>query len=78
MSEMERLLDRLFPEDGPHIKNIHIEWGPEAHRLTPEERARVINKVLDEVRPGASHDRRTEGARGCGNRRDAQGYVQKG
>ncbi len=52
MTEMERLKERLFPKDGPHIKNIHIEWGPEAHRLTPDERAGAVNKVLDQLEAG--------------------------
>jgi len=50
--EMERLLDRLFPKDGPKIRNIHFDWGPRAHTLTTEARARIINAALDDAGAG--------------------------
>lgn len=43
MSEIERLKERLAG-----VRNFHVSWGPEAHKLTPEQRAAEINKALDQ------------------------------
>lgn len=51
--ERDRIADRFewhtLP-DGRQIKTvrIHASWGPKAAEMTAEERAAVINRVLDE------------------------------
>lgn len=32
-----------------HAYHVHFDWGPKAHLLTPEERAKVVNDALDDV-----------------------------
>ncbi len=43
MTELEKLKERLFPG----LINFHVDWGPEAIHMTIEERAKVLNDVLD-------------------------------
>lgn len=47
VSAVDQLRDRL-----KDAKNFHVDWGPEAHKLTPDERAQAILDALDES-PGA-------------------------
>jgi hypothetical protein len=47
--ELDRLKDRLAG-----ARNFHVSWGPEAHTLTPEQRAAEINKALDQRDSGAA------------------------
>ena len=46
-SEVEKLrttMKRMYDEG---MSNIHIAWGPEVNTMTPEERAKAINDVLE-------------------------------
>lgn len=47
MTELERLKNRLFGDPTKKVTNFNVFWGPEAHKLTAEERAAEINKALD-------------------------------
>jgi len=49
MSEVQKLVDRLCNNPEKKLVNFHVSWGPEAYKLTPEERAKVLNKALDEA-----------------------------
>lgn len=42
MSEVEKLR-RLLKKSGA---KLHVTWGPEAHKLSEEERAKLINDSL--------------------------------
>ena len=46
MSEIQKLKDRLCDPDRKLV-SFGVTWGPEAWKLTPEERAGAINKMLD-------------------------------
>lgn len=46
MSEVEKLAARLEREG---VVSAHATWGDEADKLTREERAGVINRMLDEA-----------------------------
>ncbi len=48
MTELERLKERL----GGRFKNFRVTWGPEAHKLTQEERAAQLNKFFDAIEAG--------------------------
>jgi hypothetical protein len=49
MSEVEKLENRLR-EMG--VKTLHPFYGPEAHKLTQEQLAAEMNKVLDQLENG--------------------------
>jgi hypothetical protein len=42
--EMDRLTERL-----KGAKNFHVDWGPEAWKMTREERAAELNRALDSL-----------------------------
>jgi hypothetical protein len=44
MSEIDKLVKRLSG-----VKNFHVSWGPEAHKLSSEQRAKAINDIMDEI-----------------------------
>lgn len=48
-TELEKLTETLFGDPTKQIKNFNVWWGPEANQLSPEERAKVINDVLEQV-----------------------------
>lgn len=48
--EFERLMKRLGVDEGRLI-NFHVSWGPDAHKLTPEERCAAINRAMDTAGP---------------------------
>lgn len=48
MTEQERLADRLFGGETP-AKNFRVTWGPSAHLMTAEQRAKAISDSLDDM-----------------------------
>jgi hypothetical protein len=50
--EMQRLVERLYGNPARRSLNFNAWWGPEAHKLTVEERAASINHMLDEIEGG--------------------------
>ncbi len=52
MTEIEKLKDRLFGDPDKQLKNFNVFWGPKAHLLTTEERAKVINDAMDQIDRG--------------------------
>lgn len=46
--EMDRLKERLFDTPGRTLVHFHVSWGPKAHLLTSEERAKVLNDAFDQ------------------------------
>lgn len=52
MSELDKLKERLFGDPDKKLMNFNVFWGPEAHTLTPEERAKAINEVFDALDRG--------------------------
>jgi hypothetical protein len=50
--EMTRLLDRLYGNPKRRVVHFNAWWGPNAHKLTVEERAATINRWLDEIEEG--------------------------
>jgi hypothetical protein len=50
--EEQRLIDRLFNDPTRKTVNFHVSWGPDAHRITREERAAAINHALDATERG--------------------------
>jgi len=49
MTEKEKLLKRL--KDTETI-DFNVSWGPDAHKLTEEEKCGVINNIFEEVERG--------------------------
>lgn len=47
--EMRKLLRRLFETPGRTHVRLHVSWGPDAHLLTAEERARHLNEAFDAI-----------------------------
>lgn len=47
--EKDRLIDRLFNDPRRKLLNFHVTWGPEAYKLSPEQRAARINHAFDQV-----------------------------
>jgi hypothetical protein len=47
MSEVEKLIDRLFNDPNKKVIDFHFTWDPDAAELTVEEKARVLNEFLD-------------------------------
>jgi hypothetical protein len=46
--QITKLNDRLLNRtDGKVLRNFDVEWGEDAHKLTVEERAYAINRMLD-------------------------------
>lgn len=52
MTEKEKLMNRLFGNPNMKLKNFNVFWGPEAHLITAEERAKVLNDAMDQVERG--------------------------
>lgn len=52
MTEMERLINRLCHNPDFKLTGFHVSWGPDAHLLTPEERAAELNRAMDAVDRG--------------------------
>jgi hypothetical protein len=52
IAESQKLIDRLCNNPEKKLVNFHVDWGPEAHKLSVEERAKVINDVLDQIENG--------------------------
>lgn len=59
MSEIERLRKRLSG-----ARNFRVFWGDDARRLTPEERATEINRMLDRIDAGDCEESRDLGDSG--------------
>lgn len=52
MTEKEKLMNRLFGDPNMKLKNFKVFWGPKAHLITAEERAKVLNDAMDQVERG--------------------------
>jgi hypothetical protein len=52
--QTERLRARLFDDPDKKLVDMHVSWEPGAEALTPEQRAAVINDMLDQ---GEAQDR---------------------
>lgn len=52
MNEIEKLQARLYDDKTKTHAFLSVTWGPEAHLLTPEERARHLNECMDRVAAG--------------------------
>jgi hypothetical protein len=50
--EEQRLIDRLFNDPTRKTVNFHVSWGPEAHKISREERCAALNHALDAVDRG--------------------------
>jgi hypothetical protein len=44
--------DRKLREHMKDAAQFHVTWGPEAHTLTVEERAKVLNDAFDQIARG--------------------------
>lgn len=33
------------------LRWVHVTWGPKARKMTPEQRAEMLNEVIDNERP---------------------------
>lgn len=50
--ELERLFDRLFNDPNKKLVNFNVWWGDKAHELTVDQRAKVLNDMLDQEAQG--------------------------
>lgn len=51
-TDTEWLKRRLCDDEGRALVNFHVSWGPRAASMSPEERAAVVNRVIDQVAAG--------------------------
>jgi hypothetical protein len=52
MTEIDKLTSRLFDRPGRTHIGFSVSWGPDAHLLTPEQRAAELNRVMDAIERG--------------------------
>lgn len=50
MSNVEKLKDELDKMYDSGMKNFHVSWGPEAHKLNKEEMAKAVLDMIEETK----------------------------
>ena len=56
MTPLEKLKDRLWGDPENKTHHFHVWWGPDAAKLTPDERAQVILDAMDSAVPFEFND----------------------
>lgn len=52
MTEKDKFLKRMFDDPNKKLLNFGVSWGPDAYKLTAEERYKALNDVFEAVENG--------------------------
>jgi hypothetical protein len=72
--EFRRLSERLFGDPKRKLLNFNVWWGPDAHKLSVEERCAEVNKMFDAV--DAGHSRKLDFGDSKRPRRNIREYLK--